>query len=485
MAVSLVLVALLGGGLATTCAKPDPLDAPTRVSATPLSPTSVELDWAGNDDVDRYVVKVGDDRSLTAATSTTVPARGTRVTLDDLAATTPGIDRFYRVDAVRKDEVRSSRTGRFTLRPGDVQGLDVVRATANGFQADWADVPNARQFDVAVARDEAFTKDARASRTTGVASDFVGKGLRPDTKYWVKVRPVNGEQVGVYSAPVAFRTAVRQTAFKIATWNVCSEKCKGYEGRARIMAQFLNDNDVDIFGLQESGGVRVGAVTDSIFSGGDRGFVRADGGAKARYVFYRPALFEQLGGGSFDIGDGRDTTWAKFRVKESRRTFYYVDVHLDNGKGKDANARRSREIDRMLSTMRSINTTGTPMIYAGDFNSGPHRDQDTPGDRMRGEGLTNSELLTDDVENAGINTGHTFSTEVLDSGAHIDHIWVTPDFEVDSWKQLVRITNGRYTTPVVSDHNAISAVVALDARTKKLGPKTPATPLGEADAPLG
>jgi endonuclease/exonuclease/phosphatase family metal-dependent hydrolase len=480
-----VLVALLVGGLASTYAQHDPLDAPTAVSATPLSPTSVELGWTGSPDVDRYVVRVGDDRSLTGAVSTTVPAKGTTVTLDDLPTGTPGVDHYYRVDAVRADEVRSSRTGRFALPPGEVQGLDVQRTSANGFRADWADVPNARQFDVAVARDEAFTQDARAARTLGAASDFVGKGLRPGTRYWLKVRPVNGDQVGAYSAPVAFRTMVRETSFKIATWNVCSEKCKGYEARARIMAAFLNDNDVDIFGLQEAGGVRVGAVTNRIFGGGVRGFERATGGAKARYIFFRPALFEQLDGGSFDIGDGRDTTWAKFRVKASKRTFYYVDVHLDNGKGKDANARRAREMDRMLATMRSINTTGTPMIYAGDFNSGPHRDQDAPGERMRGAGLTNSELMTDDVQNAGINTGHTFSTEVLDSGAHIDHIWVTPDFEVDSWKQLVRITNGRYTTPVVSDHNAVSAVVALDARTKSLGEKTPTTSLGEADSPLG
>jgi endonuclease/exonuclease/phosphatase family metal-dependent hydrolase len=493
---SVVLLALLGGGLAATSYgggggggddAPDALSAPRAVSATPLSPTSVTLDWTGTPDADRYVVRVGDDRSLATAVETSVPARGsgTKLTLDDLAATTPGVDRYYRVDAVRAGEVRSSRTGRFSLPPGDVQELDVRRRTGNGFKLDWADVPNARQYDVAVARDEGFTQDARAVRTVGVESDFVGKGLEPDTEYWVKVRPVNADQVGVYSAPVAFRTKVRETSFKVATWNVCSEKCRGYEGRARIMADFLNDNEVDIFGLQEAGGVRVGAVTNRIFGGGARGFERAVGGAKARYIFFRPALFEQLDGGSFDIGDGRDTTWAKFRTKATKREFYYVDVHLDNGKGKDADARRAREMGRMLSTMGAINTAGTPMIYAGDFNSGPHRDQDTPGVRMRGEGLTNTELLTDDVQNAGINTGHTFSTEVLDSGAHIDHIWVTPDFEVDSWKQLVRVTDGRYTTPVVSDHNAVSAVVALEARTSSLGPKTSTTPLGEGDVPLG
>jgi endonuclease/exonuclease/phosphatase family metal-dependent hydrolase len=484
-------VGALGGGLAMTYAEQqDHLDAPKNVSAKPLSPTSVEFDWSGSKDVDSYVIRVGDDRALTSAVSTTVPAAGTsRTTLSDLAATTPGTDRYYRIDAVREGEVRSSRTGRFWLVPAEIRGLGVKTVTAGGVKVRWKKTANARQFDVSMARDEGFTQEATTVRTVEGGTEFVAKGLQPDTKYWLKVRAVNGDQLGAFTAPVSFRTEVRRTSFKVATWNVCSEKCKAYESRAAIMASFLDDNEVDIFGLQEAGGIRVGAVTNRIFSGQSREFVRAEGGAKARYVFYRPALFEQLGGGSFDIGDGRDTTWAKFTVKATKRTFYYVDVHLDNGKGKDADARRAREMDRMLATMRSINTDDTPMIYAGDFNSGLHRDQDTPGTRMRGAGLANTELLTQDVENAGINTGHTFSTEVLDSGAHIDHIWVTPEFEVDSWKQLVRITNGRYTTPVVSDHNAISAVVALDAPKKTIGEATPATTLDGLSpapaAPLG
>ncbi|MCW2839727.1 MAG: hypothetical protein JWR55_1210 [Aeromicrobium sp.] len=466
-------------------AQTDDLDAPSDVTAKPLSPTSVEIDWRGSRDVDSYVIKVGDDRALTSAVTTTVPAAtGTSTTLSDLVATTPGGERYYRIDAVRDGKVRSSRTASFSMMPDAIRGFEVQDVTAGGVKVRWKETANARQFDITMARDEAFTEKATTVRTVEGGTELVAKGLKPATKYWIKIRPVNGDQLGPFTGALSFRTMVRETSFKIATWNVCSEACSGYEGRAAVMADFLDANEVDIFGLQEAGGVRVGAVTDRIFSGHSREFVRAEGGAKARYVFYRPALFEQLDGGSFDIGDGRDTTWAKFRVTASKREFYYVDVHLDNGKGKADDARRAGEMKRMLATMAFINTDGTPMIYAGDFNSGVHRDQDTPGVMMRTAGLANTELLTQSVENAGINTGHTFSTEVLDSGAHIDHIWVTPEFEVDSWKQLVRITNGRYTTPVVSDHNAVSAVVALDVQQKSLGKETPTTTLDGLSAPL-
>jgi len=476
--VSAALLVALGGGLAVTYTQHDQLDPPRDISAKPLSPTSVELDWAGSEGVDSYVVKVGEDRALAKAVTTKVPAKGTKLTVSDLVATTPGVDRFYRVDAVRQGEVRSSRTGRFALMPGEVRDLSVPLVTANGFKATWNGVENARQFDVTVARDKSFTQDASTVRTVAAANEFITKGLKPATEYWVQVRAVNGDQLGAFTAPVSFKTGIRESSFRVATWNVCSEKCDGYAGRAQIMARFLNDNQVDMFGLQESGGIRVGAVTNSIFSGGAQEFVRAAGGAKARYIFYRPQLFEQLDGGSFDIGDSRDTTWGKFRVKATERIFYYVNIHLDNGKDKAANGRRERELDRTLSQMSLINDSDKPMIYAGDFNSGVHRDLDSPGEKMRGAGLADTELLTKDVTNGRINTGHTFSTSVLASGAHIDHIWVTPEFDVDSWEQLVRITGGRYTTPVVSDHNAISAVISLDSRKVTLGDPTPTADIG-------
>lgn len=479
----------LAGGLTLTYAQHEDipaLQAPTTTSATPLSPTSVTLDWKAAPEADSYVVRIGDDRALTSATSTAVPASsGTQLTVNDLQPTTPGNDRFYRVDAIRDKEVRSSRTGQFALIPAEASGLKVLAVTAGAVKARWRPTLNARQFDIAIARDKDFSQQASIVRTLDAANRFVTKGLKPATKYWIKVRPVNGDQVGAFTAAASFRTMVRETSFKVASWNVCSEKCKDYPSRARIMADFLDQNEVDIFGLQEAGGVRVGATTQQIFSGHSREFVRAANGAKARYIFYRPALFEQLDGGSFDIGDGRDTTWAKFKVKSTKQTFFYVDVHLDNGKGKADDGRRSGEMNRMLAQMAQINAAGEPMIYAGDFNSGPHRDQDTPGVKMRAAGFANTEKLAQEVENGQYNTGHTFSTDIPDSGAHIDHIWVSSTFEVESWKQLVRITNGRYTTPVVSDHNAVSAVIALDAPKRAIGETTPTTTITEPPAPLG
>ena len=453
--IALVIGAAWGGLLSND---PQP---PSKLVSKALSPTSVKLSWKGHEGVDKYVVRVGADRALTSHTET-ITSKKTSATLKDLAASSPGVEHFFRVDAYSGDKITSSRTGTFNLQPTAIGKLKVEKVSTSGARISWPAVKNARQYDVVIARDEKFTDDVTAVRTVGGDRTFVTDRLTPEKKYFLKIRPVNGSTLGVFTAPIAFTTRSPASTFNIGTWNVCSEKCGGYAGRAKIGAAFFNDNEIDIFGLQESGGERVGRTTNAIWSGGKRGFVRATGGAKARYIFYRPALFKQISGSYFAVGDGRNATWAHMQTKDSKRDFIYVDVHLENGHGN--NAKRAREMSVLLSRMASINSEGLPIIYAGDFNSGKHRSSDSPGVMMRGAGMVDSvDVSKTDPINARINSGHTFSTSVPSSGAYVDHIFVSHDFVVLAWKQLVRIANGRYIKPIVSDHNALKASVSLDA----------------------
>lgn len=451
-----LLVGATWGGVFSSAPQP-----PSKLVSTTLSPTSVKLSWKGHADIDKYVVRIGADRSLTTHTET-VTSTTTTTTLKDLAASSPGIDHYFRVDAYRGKEIASSRTSMFNLEPTPIGKLKVNKVSTTGAKVTWPKVANVRQYDVEVARDKNFTDGVTAVRTVTADRSFVTDRLAPGKKYFLKIRPVNGTALGVFTAPIAVTTRSPATKFNIGTWNVCSEKCSGYAGRARIGAAFFNDNDIDIFGLQESGGQRVGRTTNAIWSGGKQGFVRASGGAEARYIFYRPALFTQVSGGFFPVGDGRHATWAHMRTKDTKRDFFYVDVHLENGHGN--NAKRAREMGVLLAQMARLNSDGLPMIYAGDFNSGKHRSADSPGVSMRAAGMVDSiDVSKSDPVNARINSGHTFATSVLASGAYVDHIFVSKDFDVLAWKQLVRISNGRYIKPIVSDHNALMASVSLDA----------------------
>ena len=460
-------VIVLGGGLWTTRALTDGVDPPSELSAKSLTPTSVELNWKSGDEADKYVIKVGPDRALTPATTTEVTSKKSQVTLNDLIASTPGVDLFYRVDAVRDGKVTSSRTSRFSLLPGKVGKLKVKRLAADGVQVVWPKVANARQYDVAISRNKKFTVVEQHVRTLAGTSSFVTANLDPSTKYWLKVRPLNAGQTAPFSAPVEFTTKARESAFRVGTWNVCSEKCGGYPARARVMAAFINSNKVDIFGLQESGGERVGRTTNAIFSGHSQKYKRASGGAKARYIFYRPALFRQVNGGYFAIGDGRPTTRAKFEIKKTGRVFYFVDIHLENGKGNDG--KRSREMNVVLARMARINNQALPMIYAGDFNSGTHRGSDSPGVKMRGAGYVDTVTKVKSPINSRFNTSFPNGGRPA-SGAHVDHIWVSKDFRTLGWKQLL-VNASRF----ISDHNALTAVVSLESDLESIGEPTPIT----------
>lgn len=59
---------------------------------------------------------------------------------------------------------------------------------------------------------------------------------------------------------------------------------------------------------------------------------------------------------------------------------------------------------------------------------------------MRANGMVDSvDATTSDPVKADINSGHTFSTNVLRSGDYVDHIFVSSDVDVLGWEQLVRI----------------------------------------------
>jgi endonuclease/exonuclease/phosphatase family metal-dependent hydrolase len=482
----LAALALVAGGVWawSALAVPDEVDAPRRLSAKPVSPTGVVLSWKGDKKADGYVVTIGSDRTLTKG-ARTITSRTTKVELDDLALAPDGGERYYRIEAIDKEaeepEEAVSRTGHFTLMPGTPGKVDVKKVSSGGASVAWKSVPNARQFDVVTAQDKAFTKEVSAVRTLDTDTDFVTDGLAPRTKYWMKVRAVNADHDGAFSEPASFTTRAEQTSFRVASWNVCSEVCNGYEGRARTAAAFLNASKVDVFGLQEAGGKRVGRTTQAVFTGGSQGFVRASGGTKTRYIFYRPELFEEVKGESFWIGGNKYATWVQLKIKKTGRQFIFVDIHLTNGKSKGKDSLRGGQLRRALSGMAARNTEGLPIIYAGDFNSGKHRPQDTPGRLMREAGLPNALDIAKKKLNAQYNTAHDFSPTMLASGAHIDHIYTSKDFAVLEWQQLVRASGGRYVKPYVSDHNPISAIVALDDETS-VGDPTPTTPVPGLDA---
>jgi len=376
------------------------------------------------------------------------------------------------VEARHDGDAAESATVSTVLPPAPIGRLKLAKTSPVGMRLVWRQPANTEAYDVLIARDRRFTDLVLSARTTDATPSFVTEELAPTSVYFVKVRPVNRGAEGRFTKPVRVKTRTQAVSFRVAGWNVCSEKCNDYSSRAPRAAAVLAEEDVDVFALQEAGGERVGATTRAVFSGGPREYAAAPGGGNSVYLFYRPALFTPVDGGNVPVGYGRTMAWAKLRLKETGQDLFVVSVHLLTGKD-EADGKRRDEAETLLTTMRSVNPEGLPVVYAGDFNSGVHRGKDSPGTLMDAAGLVDARFATENRQNERYNSGHSWSPGYLPaSGAHVDHVWVSPDFRVDSWKQIVRLSDSRYATPMLSDHNAISALLSLEAPPVSLGPPT-------------
>jgi endonuclease/exonuclease/phosphatase family metal-dependent hydrolase len=103
---------------------------------------------------------------------------------------------------------------------------------------------------------------------------------------------------------------------------------------------------------------------------------------------------------------------------------------------------------------------------------------------MRSVGMRDTVDVAEKVENREFNTGHTFSTRPLRSGAHVDHIFASEEWKVLGWKQLVRMSGASYASPVLSDHNALRATLSLEGKKVDVGDPTPVVEIPPGTDPI-
>lgn len=366
------------------------------------------------------------------------------------------------------------------MAPADIETVAIATVYTDGATITWNPTEHATAYDVQVSTDPTFTAGVTTQQVVG--QQLVVGNLPAATRYYARVRPTNGTLTGTFTPAVVFVTgaAIRalaapaaasttptapgSTSLRVGSWNVCSQACSGYGLRAPLAAMRLAAADVDVFALQEAGGKKVAPVTDAVFGQGANGYVRATGGDKRGFVFYKAAQYVQGGGGHVDLGDDRHMSWAELTDRRTGRAFVVASIHLESGKG-GVDATRAAEMRIALNALAKL-SRGLPTVLAGDFNTGPHRDKDTPSTLMASAGLvdTRTRSLTPPV-GAEYNTAHSWKPSDLSKhGDHIDRIMVTGQFTVGRWAQLLYLDGDQYATPMVSDHNAITADLVLRPR---------------------
>ena len=192
--------------------------------------------------------------------------------------------------------------------------------------------------------------------------------------------------------------------FNAATYNVRvynnydSIQGNAWEQREPYMASLIRFHDFDIFGTQEGVKHQLDTLKSDLPGFEYIGAGREDGKEKGEYaaIFYKTALFDVLDSGNFWLsetpdrpGKGWDAeyvricSWGRFRHKPSGREFLFVNLHMDHV---GVVARRESAKLRKQKMTKFVNT--------GSYNS------------------YDATLYTD---------------------SRIDHIFVTPDIDVEKY----------------------------------------------------
>ena len=214
--------------------------------------------------------------------------------------------------------------------------------------------------------------------------------------------------------------------------------------RCQVMCDQVNFMSPDIFGAQE---VLYGQLTDmlSCLDGYDYiGVGRDDGKTAGEYaaIFYRTDRLRLLEQGDFWLNETPDTpglgwdaacvricTWGRFagQTATDDDAFYFFNTHMDH-----VGVTARREAAKLIVNKISEIANGAPVILTGDFNV----DQtDEIYVIFTESGLLKDSFLASRLRFAENGTFNSFNADLY-TESRIDHIFVSPETDVDSYGVL-------------------------------------------------
>lgn len=253
-------------------------------------------------------------------------------------------------------------------------------------------------------------------------------------------------------------TGVSAQSLTVATYNLRYDNPRDsldlWKNRYPALADLVQFHNFDIFGTQEGLKHQLEDLKKVLTTYEYIGVGRNDGKEAGEYVaiFYKKDKFKVLESGTFwlspdtekpnvgwDAALPRICSWGKFKEKSSGFVFYFYNVHFDHI---GIQARKESAL-LILSKIRA-SSGKIPVILTGDFNV----DENNESYIL----LKDSETLRDAYEIASIRLAPNGTFNSFDvtrkSVGRIDHIFLSPGFEVSRYGILTNTYNGRYP----SDH---------------------------------
>lgn len=244
---------------------------------------------------------------------------------------------------------------------------------------------------------------------------------------------------------VASAFSATNAEFNVATYNIRqlneSDSIHGdvWSRRCQMIADIVRFHEFNIFGTQEGFKSQLEDLKSKLPAYDYIGVAREDGKSKGEHsaIFYDTELFDLIDHGDFWLSETPDhpglgwdaacvriCSWGKFRHKPSGKIFQFFNLHLDHV------GEKARE-ESVLLVQRKMREIGLdlPTFLTGDFNV----DQN----HHLYEVMSSSDFLQDsfcvsDLVYAPNGTFNDYKTDGF-STSRIDHIFVTPDINVEKY----------------------------------------------------
>ncbi len=227
---------------------------------------------------------------------------------------------------------------------------------------------------------------------------------------------------------------------------VSSDSVNGnaWQKRCQVICDQVNFMSPDIFGAQEVLHVQLLDMLQELDGYDYIGVGRDDGKTGGEYaaIFYKPDRLRLLDQGNFWISETPDRpglgwdaacvrvcTWGRFagQTATDDEAFYFFNLHMDHV-GVVARREGAKLIVRKIREIAQ----GAPVIVTGDFNVDQ---KDEIYSIFTESGLLKDSYLATRLRFAENGTFNSFETELY-TDSRIDHIFVSPDTEVEAYGVL-------------------------------------------------
>lgn len=252
-----------------------------------------------------------------------------------------------------------------------------------------------------------------------------------------------------------------------------------WSDRKSMIADMITTYKFDVFGVQEAKDNQMSDLRSLLTGYNSLGSGRnSDGTGEHAAIFYNKNKYTVLASGNFWLSETpnvsgsigwdatypRVCTWAKIKEKTTDEFFYFFNTHLDLKK-----LAQTESIQLILSKIDQIAGTN-PVVLTADFNFDQYS--------VRYTALNNSGKFTDAylLNNYPYNPkGHTYNDFDVNyvSDKRVDHVFVSPHFQVDQFGILVDTYNNK----LPSDHYPVR--VLLNPSSSLDQPSSVSIPVGQ------